>query len=267
MHFWINKPAGRYYGFTGRRYPATPMPKTRFNQCRYNADLRQMVTPLHRFQSLNTTGNLAGPSNVNTCRATQTMLRPINNESQNSFPVGSTRRAQPDNIPNNVTTAGNNQLILSNTSSNGTNRSLLDFSEFNDAELASYKLRCGVCTIFIVMIGFLAAGKFYFRDEGQDVELFIFWGSLSLILLACLHFTLCRRNQRNRHQEHHIQEEHITEEHIASVTAPNTPPNETVRPISVVRQNPPPPYHIAILIPPPNSSEEAPPPSYDKVMR
>lgn len=159
----------------------------------------------------------------------------------------------------NVTTAGNNQLILSNTTSNGTNRSLLDFSEFNDAELASYRLRCGVWITFVLAAGFVAAAKFYFGDKGQGIEIFIFWGLLTLSLFACLYSILYCRNQRNSHEEHQIQEEHIT--------STTTMPNENIRPISIIRQNPPPPYHIAILIPPSNASDEAPPPSYDKVMR
>lgn len=68
-------------------------------------------------------------------------------------------------IYSNVTTAGNNQLILSNTAASGTNRSLLDFSEFNDAELASYRLRCGVWITFVFATGFVAAAKFYFGDQ------------------------------------------------------------------------------------------------------
>ncbi|XP_076755050.1 uncharacterized protein LOC143425880 [Xylocopa sonorina] len=261
MHFWINKPAGRYYGFTGRRYPAAPLPKTRFNRCRYNADLRQMVTPLHQFQNLNGMRNTAGPSNVNNCRVIRTMIR-ASDQSENDYPVGSTQRSQLNNISNNVTTAGNNQLILSNGTPNGTNRNLLDFSEFNDAELtANYRFRCGLWIIFVLATVFVAATKFYLSDRGQ-VEIFIFWGLLTSSLFACLYFILYCRNQHNSHQEHQIQEEHI-----ASVTGTTTMPNENVRPISIVRQNPPPPYHIAILIPPHNSSDEAPPPSYDKVMR
>ncbi|XP_076675166.1 uncharacterized protein LOC143372634 isoform X1 [Andrena cerasifolii] len=261
MHFWINKPAGRYYGFTGRRYPATPLLKTRFNRYRYNAELRQMVTPLHRFQNLHATGNVAGPSAVNNCRVIRTMIR-ANNESENSFPVGSTQRTQPNNISNNVTTAGNNQLILSNATANGTNRSLLDFSEFNETELANYRLRYAVCITFILATGYIVVAKFYFGNQNQGIELILFWGVLTFLLFACFYTTLHRRSQRNNHQEHHIQEEHI-----AAVTATSAIPNENIRPISVVRQNPPPPYHIAILIPPPNSSDEAPPPSYDKVVR
>ncbi|XP_033361226.1 uncharacterized protein LOC117239616 [Bombus vosnesenskii] len=260
MHFWINKPAGRYYGFTGRRYPATPLPKTRLNQSRYNADLRQMITPLHRFQNLNAVGNTAGPSNMNTCRMIRTTIRP-NNETQH-FPVGSTQHVQLNNISNNVTTAGNNQLILSNTTSNGTNRSFLDFSEFNDAELASYRLRCGVWITFVLVTGFVAAAKFYFSSGGQGIEIFVFWGLLTLLLFACLYSILCCRHHHNSHEEHQIQEERI-----ASVTGTTPIPNENIRPISVVRQNPPPPYHIAILIPSNNLPEEAPPPSYDKIMR
>lgn len=161
----------------------------------------------------------------------------------------------------NVTTAGNNQLILSNTTPNGANRSLLDFSEFNEAELGCDKSWYGVRIMFLLVLGFLAAVKFYFRDQGHGVQIFMLCALLTLLLLfACLHAILFPQSQRNTHQEHHIQEEHI-----ASVTATNSILNENIRPISVVRQNPPPPYHIAILIPP-NSSDEAPPPSYDKVV-
>lgn len=264
MHFWINKPVGRYYGFSGRRHPATPLPKTRFNRYRYNADLRQMVTPLHRFQNLNAMGNEAGPSSTNNCRVIRTTIRP-NNETQNNYPFNSTQHSQLNNISNNVTTAGNNQLILSNTTPNGTNRSLLDFSEFNDAELASCRLRCGVWITFVLAFGFAAVARFYFGyfsyiDTG--IEIFVFWGLLNLSLSACLYSLVYCRNQRNSQQEHQIQEEHI-----ASVTATTMVPTENIRPISVVRQNPPPPYHIAILIPPHSSLDEAPPPSYDKVMR
>ncbi|CAK9809507.1 hypothetical protein ANTPLA_LOCUS6220 [Anthophora plagiata] len=259
MHFWINKPAGRYYGFTDRRYPATPLSKTHFNRCQYNTDLRQMVTPL-RFQTLNPMENAAGPSNVNNCRVIRTIR--TNNEIQNSFPVGSTQQPQLNNISNNVTTAGNNQLILSNSTSNRTNRSLLDFPEINNAERASCRIRA-VLSIFMVATAFVTAAiKFYFGDGFLDREIFVFWGLLILLLNACLYPILCCRNRRNNHQEHQIQEEHIV-----SVTGANAMPNENIRPISVVSHNPPPPYHIAILIPPHNSSDETPPPSYDKVMR
>lgn len=261
MHFWINKPAGRYYGFTGRRYPATPLPKTRSNQCRYGADPRQMVTPIHRFQSLNATGNLPGPSNVNACRLIRTTIR-NHNESQYSSAGGSTQRNQLSNTSNNVTNAGNNQLILSNTTTNGTNRSLLDFSEFSDAELAGCRLRCGVWLTFVIATAFVAAAKFYFGHEGPGLEILVFCGLLTLLLYACLYSILCRRTQNNNHQEQHIQEEHM-----AALATASTAPSESVRPIPVVRQNPPPPYHIAILIPPPTLSEEAPPPSYDKIIR
>ncbi|XP_076232768.1 uncharacterized protein LOC143178152 isoform X2 [Calliopsis andreniformis] len=233
----------------------------RLDQCRYNADLRQMVTPVHRFHSLNSAGNVAGPSNMNNCRVIRTTIR-ANNETQNNLPVGSTQHTQLNNNTNNVTTAGNNQLILSNSTSNGTNRSLLDFSEFSQPELSSYRLRCAVCITFVLATGYVAVAKFFFGDQSQGIEAFVFWALLTLLLCACFYSTLRRRNQRNNHQDHHIQEEHI-----ATVTTTNTISNENIRPISVVRQNPPPPYHIAILIPPPNTPDEAPPPSYDKVMR
>lgn len=59
--------------------------------------MRQMFTPLHRFQNLNTMGNIAGPSNMNNCRMLRTTIR-TNNENQNNFPVGSTQHSQLNNI-------------------------------------------------------------------------------------------------------------------------------------------------------------------------
>ncbi|XP_043273823.1 uncharacterized protein [Venturia canescens] len=55
MHFWINKPAGRNYGFGGRRYPcASSGSKGRCGQRgRRGREIGPMVTPVHRFQSLN----------------------------------------------------------------------------------------------------------------------------------------------------------------------------------------------------------------------
>ncbi|KAG7208939.1 hypothetical protein KM043_015116 [Ampulex compressa] len=162
----------------------------------------------------------------------------------------------------NVTNAGNNHLISSNTTSNGTSRSLVDFSEFGDTELAGYRLRCGVWITFVLATGFVAAAKFYFGHQGPGLEILVFCGLLTLLLSACLYSILCRRSQNTAHQEQHMQEEHIT-----SLTTVNPAANESIRPVPVVRQNPPPPYHIAILIPPPATLDEAPPPSYDKVMR
>lgn len=81
-------------------------------------------------------------------------------------------------VYSNVTTAGNNQLILSNTTANGTNRSLLDFTEFNDAELASYRLRCGVRITFVLATGFVAAARFYFGDRAS-------WGYFYKISYVC----------------------------------------------------------------------------------
>lgn len=54
---------------------------------------------------------------------------------------------------------------MSNATSNGTNRGLLVFSDVNDAELASVRLRCGVWITFVIATGLVAAAKFYFSDE------------------------------------------------------------------------------------------------------
>ncbi|KAL0117448.1 hypothetical protein PUN28_010349 [Cardiocondyla obscurior] len=296
MHFWINKPAGRYYGFTGRRYPATPVPKSR-NQCRCGGDLRQMVTPVHRFQGLAgnlTTGNAspAGPSNVNnSCRSIvgRSTCTRIHNENRHhgSSSLSAAQLVQLNNIPNNVTDASNNQLILSNTTAaNGAerNRSLLTGSvfELREAELAGFRLRCGIWSTFALATVFVAAAKFYFGYRGPGLEILVFCGLLILLLSACLYSIFCKyHNHRESHYHHGGRSEHNTrmqEDHIVTLTNASNIGDSivnratTVPTTTTVRQPPPPPYHIAILIPPPSppplvASDEAPPPSYDKVMR
>ncbi|XP_015174718.1 PREDICTED: uncharacterized protein LOC107065494 isoform X2 [Polistes dominula] len=163
---------------------------------------------------------------------------------------------------NNVTNAGNNQLIVSNTVASGTNRSILNLSELSDANLAKYRLRCGVL-VTIVATGFVVAAKLSFGYEGLDLEIFVFCGLLTLLLLICLCIILCGRNPENNNR----QERRIQENQIASLTNASLSTTENLRPIPLIRQHPPPPYHIAILIPPPDSSDEAAPPSYDKVFQ
>lgn len=162
----------------------------------------------------------------------------------------------------NVTNAGNNQLILSNTVTNGTNRSILSLSEFSDAELAGYRLRCGVWITFVLGTGVVVAATFSFGHESPGLEISVLCGLLTLLLLACLYSILCRHTHENYDQEHRVQEDQI-----ASLTNSNLSTTENLRPVPVIRQHPPPPYHIAILIPPLDSSDEAAPPSYDKIIR
>lgn len=68
-------------------------------------------------------------------------------------------------IYSNVTTAGNNQLILSNTTSNGTNWSFLDCSEVSEIELAGYGLWCAILMTLMLVTELVAAAKFYFSDK------------------------------------------------------------------------------------------------------
>ncbi|XP_036149860.1 uncharacterized protein LOC105838150 isoform X2 [Monomorium pharaonis] len=291
MHFWINKPAGRYYGFTGRRYPVTPVPKSH-NQCRRGGELSQMASPVHfrltqvRYHDNLATRNLspAGPSNINNPHRgiARSTARIHNNRHHNSSSLSA---AQLNNIPNNVTNANNNQLILSNTTSaNGTeqNRSLLTGNVFDlrEAELAGFRLRCGIWSTFALATVFVAAAKFYFGYRGPGLEILVFCGLLILLLSACLYSIFCKYNRdRNYHpssrSEHNAQ---MQEDHIVAVTNASSIGDSVVNtttttvPTTTVRQNPPPPYHIAILIPPSSppsspplvSSEEASPPSYDK---
>lgn len=82
-------------------------------------------------------------------------------------------------VRSNVTDTGNNQLILPNATATGTNRSVLGFSEFSDAELAGFRLRCGIWITFVIASTFVAAAKFYFgyRVSGYCVYI-IFYSSI-----------------------------------------------------------------------------------------
>jgi hypothetical protein len=292
MHFWIDKPAGRYYGFSGRRYPAMSFPKTHFTgqhrRCG-NQDVTrlQMVTPVHRFQTISTSGNSAGPSNLNSNRSLRPNIQNNNNNNNNNNINNSNNNNNNNNNSsssyssnnitsgihagvqlgqdnfnnNNATNSGYNQQVLPPTSA--ANRGLLNFSEFNDAEMAGYRLRCSVWIIFVLATGFVAAAKFYFdHQQGAGLEVLVFCGLLVILLMSgCFYSIICRQTQNQRRQESQV-------DSIATVTVANTIPNESIRQVAIpVRQNPPPPYHIAILIPPPTSSDEAPPPAYDKIVK
>ncbi|XP_046427812.1 uncharacterized protein [Neodiprion pinetum] len=276
MHFWIDKPAGRYYGFGGRRYPATPLPKARSGHRRRGREvIRPMVTPVHRFQSLNGTSHAPGPSN--SCGYGPRHLRPslrnandigANNNSENISlqPVQATANSANCHVSDN---AGNNQLHPpSETAADPAhNRSLLDFSEFTDAELAGCRLRCGVWITCVLAAGFVVAAKFYFDHQGTGLEVLVYCGLLvTLLLSGCFYSILCRRTEENVVRENAMQSQ---EDPIAAMTAANTIANENIRlpmVMPVSEQNPPPPpYHIAILIPPSHSAEDIPPPSYDKI--
>ncbi|XP_015597421.1 uncharacterized protein LOC107268805 isoform X2 [Cephus cinctus] len=264
MHFWIDKPASSYYGFGGRRYPATPLPKARSGQCRRSRHVRSMVTPVHRFQSLEGTGSSAGPStSLNPSRPHRTTVR---NTVDNRY--ASSRLAvhliQPSNTHNNVSNIGNNQHSLPYAASNVTNQRL-DVSDCDHPELAQCRLRCFIWITFFLGIGIVSAARYYFEHQRNGLELLLFCGLLVILLLSgCFCAILCHR-VHNRH--HHRQEPHIAEDPISLLTAANTIANEHIRPIPVATQNSPPPYHIAVLIPSPDSPEEAPPPSYDKIIR
>ncbi|XP_011494895.1 PREDICTED: uncharacterized protein LOC105359864 [Ceratosolen solmsi marchali] len=260
MHFWIDKPTGRCYGFNGRHYPTMSFSKVNFGQhrrCDLDVTRLQMLTPVHRFQAISNIGNSAGSSNHNLTRSirfnTQTNEH-RNNSIHNEIQLG-------QNISNTNTT-GNN-LHVPQSTSNSSSRGLLNFSELNDAVMAGYRLRCSVWIIFVLATGFVAAAKFYFdHQQGAGLEVLVFCGLLVILLLSgCFYSIICRRAQNNHHQE-------IEVEPIATVAVSNTISNDNIRQVSMpIRQNPPPPYHIAILIPPPISSDETPPPAYDKIVQ
>ncbi|XP_012257163.2 uncharacterized protein LOC105686689 isoform X1 [Athalia rosae] len=282
MHFWINKPAGRYYGFGGRRYPATPLPKIRSGHHRRGSEvIRPMVTPVHRFQSLNGVNHAPGPSS--TCNYGPRHLRPpmrthdvgSNNNTEN---ISLQHVQSAGNGPNNTSChgigehVGNSELRPAGPSGTAGDiphgRGLLDFSDFTDAELAGHRLRCGVWITIVLAGGFIVAAKFYFDHQGTGLEVLTYCGLLvTLLLSGCFYSILCRRTEDSTVRDNVLAV--VQDDPIAALTAANTIANENIGlPPSVppVGQNPPPPpYHIAILIPPSHSADEIPPPSYDKI--
>ncbi|XP_020283746.1 uncharacterized protein LOC109854743 [Pseudomyrmex gracilis] len=280
MYFWtINKPTGRYYGYTCRRFPATSVHKTHFDR---RIEFRQSA---HRFQGL--AGNFAvgstsaaGPSNVNhSCgsiisRSFATSARSHNeNRRHGSTSLNAAHLTHPSNISNNVTDTSNNQLILTNaTGANNANRNP-GFSEpLGTVTLAD--LRCAILPSVITLIigvSFIATIKIYSGQASLEVialfAFFVFLLSVCFVFVACVR-RHCPRG-RTEQNARTIQEDHLAaltnthpggiSESVARTTLTTVPTTTTtVRPSA-----PPPPYHIAILMPP----DEAPPPSYDKVIR
>ncbi|XP_015110149.1 uncharacterized protein LOC107036604 isoform X1 [Diachasma alloeum] len=282
MHFWINKPAGRSHVIGGCRrgtyhaaaaavtassLPASiPLLKTR-GQLGGRRDCLgggSMISP-HR------------PSTnwiVNSSTGEQRRIEQVRcqGHSRRTEETGrNNRRGQQTNtISHLVTTSAQPRRVIS--SDPNANGAILEFPEMRDAELAGYRLRCGVWITFVLASGFVSIAKFYFGnrpDTGPDV--LIFCGLLLTLLISGCFFTITRRarnaeRNQNNHQEvcpHHVCYYAVNSAELRpQVQTLRVPmPAPTPPPISPS----PPPYHIAILIPqaePPDV--EAPPPSYDK---
>ncbi|KAG8036129.1 hypothetical protein G9C98_004709 [Cotesia typhae] len=286
MHFWINKPAGRSRAIGGgcRRYHAAttaisasslqssvPLLKT---HCGRSSSRRtgnsSMVSPNRLHGNWTNTRSCEGTLNRS---AVGVLYQPRDRENSNSVHESTRHHGhQPHGIA-------------------------------NSAELAGYRLRCGVWITFILATGFVSIAKFYFNhrpDKGLDV--LIFCGLLvALMISGCFYTTLFRRNRNDHHY-------HVPEISIATVAteaaneanhqqpggdnnslpmnslATQHPASQHQHPVDQHQQQlisssmlfpstpslpspSPPPYHIAILIPPNSQYDEAPPPSYEKVTR
>lgn len=202
-----------------------------------------VLTPIHRYSpGSNNSGSSAGPSSYSAGRSSRMSAQTDNRH--NSSHV----QAQMTDNGNNL---GNTSLPQSAIPGSG---GFINLSDFSDAELTGYKLKCGLWFIFILSTSLVAAAKFYFDHQGGLEALALSGFLLILLISGCFYSIFCRS----------ICDQPQTPNPITTV------PTESIsRHVHVAmqnnQQNPPPPYHLAILIPPPPSQDEAPPPAYDKI--
>ncbi|XP_034941827.1 uncharacterized protein [Chelonus insularis] len=225
MHFWINKPAGRSRTIGGcRRYQAgTAIPASSFQASipllknrtgRRNSKIRSSVTS--SMVSSNRIRSNLSPNSRSCGRCVVYHPRTDDVSSNNAGQSTTTHHGQQtNNIANNaVTNTTHVRRVLPNDPT--LNRGIIDFSEIAEisrAELAGYRLRCGVFIIFVLATGFVSIAKFcigHRPDKGLDV--LIFCGLLvTLLISGCFYSTLFRRTRNNHHY-------HVPEIPIATVT-------------------------------------------------
>lgn len=260
MHFWIDK-RSQGCGHNGRYRVPPSLSGPRRNQRLLCGGVhpKLMVTPVHRFQSIESvaTGGLRHP------RAPSYHTR---------FPLHVHPQCTPI-LRNNVAGVNNSMQGLANEQSQ--NQTVTT----GRANTPTAKLKCGVWAFFAILTFFIAGAKYYFHGSNMGIEALAFCSLLVIVLiiggLVSLYEALSKvpaatqttptRNPPSQNPSTSEQQQELTEE------IPNQVPN-SIAPVASQTEMPPPPYHIAIMLPTHAENEpltiirDSPPPSYDKAV-
>ncbi|XP_065160175.1 lateral signaling target protein 2 homolog isoform X2 [Atheta coriaria] len=296
MHFWINKSQG--CGFNGRYVPPSISAGTRRNQVP-----KPMVTPVHRFQSIESVASgglhahLHGHHGQNHSHQShhhahhqhppsghhQSHRHPRAPSYHTRFPVPqqnasshqrSSRRVSIDYVSN-----GHRGTLTPINSSGGHGS---DGTNGHVVNSTTAKLKCGVWAIISLVPFMVVASKYYLHGESVGAELLVFLIMLLLILLAVGFVSLFeafsqKRTSRSPSVVQISSEQNDTFEESHASSATNPPPTHAVVNMSAANvaalELPPPPYHIAVTLPPAHPHNErltiiqdSPPPTYEKAV-
>ncbi|XP_022916217.1 uncharacterized protein [Onthophagus taurus] len=263
MHFWIDKRSQGCVRFNGGHIIRPYIAGFRRGASYSGVYPKLMVTPVHRFQSIESVAN-AGRRNQNRGPGYY-HARFIERTRGEQIDVPSNGEIHPCPVIEENLTQGN--------ALNRSNDVLSHSSSALPRETSSTaKIKCGVWAFFAIITFFIALAKFYFHGANMGMEALAFCALLVFILLVgglvSLYeaVTSCPLHGQNSAQVSNEQNE--IHEESSQVHVPNDVP-VLVNPAEM----PPPPYHIAIMLPTQDVNEslqiirrDSPPPTYEKAV-
>ncbi|XP_044252955.1 uncharacterized protein LOC123003945 [Tribolium madens] len=241
MHFWIDK-RSQGCGFSG--YGRSQ----RFMCGGFYP--KPMVTPVHRFQSIESVAN----SGLRYARSS-------------GYHSRAPLHCQPSVHYNGAATS------VRNNSQMGRSLEIITTGQIHTPTPRRHgtptaKFKCGVWVFFAIVTFFLAGAKYYFHGVNIGMEAFAFCSLLVIILiiggLVSLYEAITAT--ANAPQEENVAVAPVTDQEDTH----NQVPSSLMPPAAA--ELPPPPYHIAIMLPSQNDTEsvqiirDSPPPSYEKAV-
>ncbi|XP_023012113.2 uncharacterized protein isoform X1 [Leptinotarsa decemlineata] len=253
MHFWIDK-RSQGCGFNARRQVPPSISGYGRNQRNLCGSFypKPMVTPVHRFQSIESVANNGlrnnrSPGYHERLPAQSPSSSVHYNGSSGNIRIPHVGRSLEMIAPGHTATIRNN---VSPTS----------------------RMKCGVWIFFALVTFFLAVAKYYFHGINIGVEVLAFCSLLVVVLIIGGLISLCEAVISYSPTNTNV------EAPVLQVAERQTESEENRhRQVSTsLSQNsaelPPPPYHIAVMLSPQNDLDsiqvirDSPPPSYDKAV-
>ncbi|KAJ8923038.1 hypothetical protein NQ315_001586 [Exocentrus adspersus] len=249
MHFWIDKRSG--CGFNVRRQVPPSLSGYGRNQRILCGSLypEPMVTPVHRFQSIESVAN----NGLRYTSRTPGYHARVHSQVPPSVHFnGSTSNIRMPQM-------GRSLEIISPSHTPRHNNS------------PTSKLKCGVWIFFAVVTFFLAGAKYYFHGINIGVEALVFCSLLVIVLIIGGLISLCEAI--TSYSPSHTP---IEPSNVAASDQQEAEEAHNQVAIPAVQQStaemPPPPYHIAVMLSPTPDLDaiqvirDSPPPSYEKAV-
>ncbi|KAG5890766.1 hypothetical protein JTB14_016503 [Gonioctena quinquepunctata] len=251
MHFWIDK-RSQGCGFNARRQVPPSISGYGRNQRNLCGSFypKPMVTPVHRFQSIESVAN--NGLRLNRSPGYHTRV-PVQCSPTVHYNGSSSNVCMPHvGRSSEMLGPGHTPRIRNNVS-------------------PTSKLKCGMWIFFALVTFFLAGAKYLFHGINIGVEVLAFCSLLVVVLIIGGLISLCEAmvsyspaNTQVESPVPRVSERQEPEETSHQQVTASLSQNST--------EMPPPPYHIAVMLSPQNDLDsiqvirDSPPPSYEKVV-